>query len=170
MFAKSLGKKGSMIDYMFFLVVFLVFAMSILAAYKVFDSMYSPITTMLGNTSIAPMNTVRSAFSALDYVFLFLFVALNLVPIFLAVMSQNHPIFIVINIVLLLVYIIIAPVISNVMRDFWSNSQFSGYAAGGDGTVTFPIMTRIFQYLPLLSFAFAVILTVAMFAKGGGSD
>lgn len=167
-----IGKKGTMLDVLLISIVLLVFGIvSILAVY-IWDAVYTPITDMFtgaGNdTAIEVMDTVEAGFGVIDYIFLFVYFMLSMTPIIFAVFVNHHPIFIVLNIMIVIILFFVFPVLSNVMYEFWSQPPFAEYAFGGGGTVTFPIMTRIFQYLPLITSGFSVMLMVAMFAKRGG--
>jgi hypothetical protein len=89
-------------------------------------------------------------------------------PIILSFLTPSHPILIFVNIILLIVYILIVPSLSNVMGSFWSQTAFAPYAAGGSASTTFPIMTALFEWLPLISCGFAFVLMVVMFSKQRG--
>jgi len=156
-----------MIDLFFFLIVFLFLGISWLVGAYLLDSVTTPILPIVNGTEGTTMiNQVKTSYQTFDFIFAFIFIVLNLVPIYLSVMVKNHPIFFVINIILFIIYMILTPVISNAMRTIWLQPQFVEYSAGGSGYVTFSIMTRIFQYLPLMSFGLAFIVSVAMFGKG----
>jgi len=102
----------------------------------------------------------------LDYLFLFLFFALYSVPIMFSFMVKGNPIFMVVNLLILVILFLITPTLSNVVREMWSSDEFSSYAYGGGGSYVFSIMTKIFQYLPLVTASLSAIIMVAMFAKG----
>lgn len=169
---RKLGKKGSMIDLFFFLGLFLVIGISFVLGAYLYNQVMTPMSSFFGENSTATsqMYTVRRTMNSLDYIFAFMFIMLNIIPVYLSIQVQNHPIFFVINIVLFIIYLILTPVISNSMLKIWSQGELSGYSAGGSEYVTFPIMTRIFQYMPVLSFGLAFILSIAMFGKGRGGE
>jgi len=160
--------KGSMVDMFYLLVFFLIFGMMILTAAYLSDSILPQLTNIFGSGEATTItNTVKGTFRIMDYLFLGMFFILSVIPIIFAFLVKTHPIFFIINLLLLFIYFLIAPSISNVMHDFWVNPEFAQYAEGGGGSFTFPIMTRIFQNLPLITIGMSVILSIASFAKGG---
>jgi len=160
--------KGSVMDYFFFLGMFLFLGISILIGIYVYDEVSTPMLKLFNGTDEATtsLKTTRQVYNLMDFIFLFLWIMMMAIPIISAIFVQNHPIFFVVNLLLLLVYMAITPAISNAMRSFWSTGEFADYSFGGSSETTFPIMTRIFQHLPLLSFLLSFMLMLAQFSKG----
>jgi len=160
------NSKGTVMDLMYLTLVFLVVGIMILVAMYAADQIFPELESTFGNgTASEVVHTSEQAFGTLDYIFLFVYFALCATPIFFAVLVRNHPIFFVVNLIVIVVFFLILPALSNVMYEFWSMDEFAVYAYGGGGTFTFPIMTRIFQYLPLITISISVILMIAMFSK-----
>jgi hypothetical protein len=112
------------------------------------------------------VNSTGNVYGIMDYIFLFLFVGLTITPVMFAFMVQTHPIFLVVNILLVIIMFIVMPVISNMVRSVWMAPMFEQYASGGGGSHTYPIMTAVFTYLPVLVGGISLILSIAMFVKG----
>ena len=162
-----LGKKGTVLDMFFIMIIMLVFAMFILMSTFIWSEI-SPmfLDAFAGSTEAGNVTQqVSTSYQTFDYMFLFLFFMLNMTPVLIAVLVRHHPIFLVINIIVLLIFMYLAPLMSNVMREFWLAPEFAQFAVGGGGFVTFNTMTRVFQYLPYISMGISVILMVVMFVK-----
>lgn len=170
----KIGNKGTILDMFAITIGLLVLAIVIITATYVWDQINPQLQTMFvnptSNESIRVLKTTQQGFGTFDYIFMFLYFMLSLVPVIFAALVRHHPVFLILNIIILFIFFFIAPVFSNVMREFWSVSEFAVYAYGGAGTQTYPIMTRLFQYLPLISAGFSVILMIAMFAKRGSGE
>jgi len=161
--------KGSMIDYFFIIVLVLIFGIFILVGTYIKDAIFPQLSTALNDVgATAALNTVSNEFSIFDEIFLFFFIAMSTVPIVFAFLIPTHPVLIFVNIILLIIYILIVPTISNVMQQFWSSAPFTQYATGGTGSTTFVIMTSVFQYLPIIACGFSFILMIVLFAKSEG--
>jgi hypothetical protein len=162
-------KKGSMLDYFWLLIVILFLGISILLATYLKDAIFPQLSNAFSSSPAAQteLTTVSGYFSTFDIIFLFLYIVMSIVPIIFAFLTYSNPVFMLIDIILLIIFILIAPQISNVMKTFWSLPQFSQYSAGGLGSVQYILMTGIFEYLPLISAAFGIVLCVVSFAKGG---
>jgi hypothetical protein len=159
-------KKGTVIDFLFIVLVMMVFAIVAIVSIYLWDSISTPLKNAFGiGEATDVINTSARVFGVMDYIFLFLFFGLSIAPLIFAFLVQTHPVFFVVNILLLIVLFLIMPTISNVVRSFWATDQFAPYAAGGSGSVTYTIMTRVFQYLPFITGGLSIILTIAMFVK-----
>ena len=159
-------RKGSIIDFFWVAIVLVVMAIMLFLAIYLKDQIFPSISSTIGaGVGTNTLNTVSAEFVMFDYIFLFAFVFFFIVPIILAFSAPNHPVFYVINILVLILFFAVIPVLSNVVREFVSNAEFSEYAAGGSAAQTYPIMTRLMQYLPQISIGAGIILIMAMFAK-----
>ncbi len=143
-----------------------VFAIAAIFSLFIWDKISPMFTGFFGaGDATAIVNTVHSAYGVMDYIFLFLFFGLSLVPIVFAFLVKTHPIFFVVNLIMIVIMFMVMPALSNMVRNIWATPELAQYAAGGGGSFTFTITTRVFQYLPLLTCALSVILSIAMFAK-----
>ena len=167
-FLKRMGNKGSMLDILLVVMAMMIFAMSILVSTKISDEVSGFFLGEFGSTEATTVyKTARQGFGIFDFLFMFMFFVLTLLPVLFAVMVKNNPIFFVLNFIVVLIYFLVAPALSNVMYEFWNAGDFAQYAAGGGGSFTYPIMTRTFQWLPYISLGISVILMVAQFGKSG---
>ena len=165
------NRKGSMIDMFLLVIVFVVLAVFILVGIYLKDNIFPQLTDMFGesNEGTEVLDTAEAGYSTMDYIFLFLFFGLCLTPIILAFFVRNHPVFFIINLIIIVIFFIVTPSLSNMVRSFWAEDEFAPYALGGSGSHTFPVMTRIFQYLPLITCGISVVLMIVMFNKGRGA-
>jgi len=165
-------RKGTLMDYIFIVIALMFFAIMAIIGIYLKDSIFPPMQEFFGagTDATAMLTSVGASYSVMDYIFLFLFFGLCITPIIFAFLVKTHPIFMVINVILLVVMFMVMPALSNVVRSFWSSSQeLSQYAAGGGGSITFTIMTRVFQYLPVIICALSILLMVAQFMNKDGS-
>ena len=159
-------KKGSVLDLIFMVVLCMIFAIIVLFGTHIWNQIAPLLKNTFGPGDATDiMNSVQAQFGVMDYVFLFLFFGMCIIPIILAFLVKLHPIFFVVNILLLIVMFIVMPPLSNTVRSIWQTKELSQYAAGGGGFVTYPIMTKVFQYLPIITGALSIVLSIAMFVK-----
>jgi hypothetical protein len=158
-----------MIDMFYFLVMFLIFGIVILVSIYVWGQMGPAMNAFFGpGQAQTVMTTTTNAWRAMDYIFMGSYFLMCGLPILFATMVRNSPAVLILNIILLVIYFLIVPKISDVMLKFWSAPQFAQYAAGGSATITFPVMMRMFQYMPLISLGISVILMIAIASKTSG--
>ena len=164
--------KGSMIDFFFVTVIILAFGISILLGAYLMSQIFPQLTNAFSSSpdATAVLSNVSGTYGIFDSIFLFIFIAMSIVPIIFAFLIPTNPVLVFVNIILFVVYILIVPSLSNVMRDIWATSIFAPFATGGTGTWTFTIMTSVFQYLPLISVVFSFILMIILFTKSGGGS
>lgn len=161
-------KFGSMIDMFFVVIVILFLGIIIVIGVYLKDQIFPQFTEMFGaGEATDVVNLSEQGYRSMDFIFLFLFFGLCSVPIILAMMVNVNPVFYVINIIVVIFFFIITPQISNVMQQFWGQDEFAVYASGGSGSFTFPIMTRVFQYLPFITAGISTLLMLVMFVKRG---
>jgi hypothetical protein len=160
----------SMMDYFYLLVVILILGMSIIIGVYLKDAIFPQLSNAFSSSPAATsaLTTVSNSFSIFDEIFLLIFVLMSIVPIVFAFLVPSNPVFVFVNIILIAIYLLIAPTISNMMRSFLSSSIFASYATGGTGSATFPIMTAIFEYLPIITCGLSFVLMVVLFGKSGG--
>ncbi len=160
-------RKGTIIDFLFIVIAMAFFAIALVFSIYIFDQISPMLTGFFGaGEATTMMNTVHSAYGIMDYVFLFLFFGLSIVPIVFAFLVKTHPIFFVVNLIMIVVMFMVMPALSNMVRSIWATPELAQYAAGGGGSFTFTIMTRTFQFLPLITCSLSILLSIAMFAKG----
>lgn len=163
----TIGRKGASIDLLYIMVMALVIGISTLVALYVHDQSYTLLSPMLDNAEAQNvMNTSTASLRVLDYLFVTTYFMSCLGSIISAALVRNHPIFLVVSIILMMVVMIISPIISNVMLEFWSQPEFAEFAEGGGGTITLPLMTRVFQYMPHITAVLSVMIMILSFSKG----
>lgn len=163
-----LGKKGTMVDMFYLILVFMFFGIMAIISVYLKDQIFPEILGFVGEGG-APediLNTAEQGYLMMDNLFMMLYFILSGVSIIFAALVRTHPAFFVLNLIMLFLLFLIAPAMSNVMREFWATPEFAPYAAGGGGSVNYTIMTRIFQYLPHITIGISVLLMLAQFSKG----
>jgi hypothetical protein len=159
-------RKGTVIDILFIVVFMMAFAICTILAMYLSDKIYVPLQEFFGpGDASTTLGVVNNTIGSFDYIFLFLFFGMCLAPIVFSFLIQTHPIFFLVNLLMLVVMFLIMPTLSNTVRAVWAAPELAQYAAGGGGSHTFPIMTYIFKYLPLITCGISLIITVAMFVK-----
>ena len=156
-------RKGSLID--FFWVVAVLMTMTIMLFLGIYlkDQIFPELTTAFGaGEATNTVNTVSAEYVMFDYIFLFIFIFFFTLPIILAAILPSHPILYIINILILIIFFAVVPALSNVVREFISQSEFAQYAAGGTAAQTYPIMTRLMEYLPVISICCGILLIIVM--------
>jgi len=144
-----------------------VFMISVLVALYALDGMSEELYPMFGSTPArTALTTVRNVFGMFDVLIFFLFLMLSMLPIVFATLVKTHPIFIVFNIMLIIVYMLMTPMISKMMYSVFNTDELAQYAAGGGGSFTFRFTMALFQYLPLVSLGLSMVLMVSQFGKG----
>jgi len=165
------SKKGTVLDMFAISIVLLFFGIIAVVSIYVADQIFPELIGFFGTgAGVTVVKTVKQGYGTMDYIFMFLYFMLTLVPIIFASLVRHHPVFLILNILLLFIFFLVVPVFSNVMREFWQTEEFGIYAFGGGGSYTYPVMTRLFQYMPLISSAVSVIIMIAMFAKRGTGE
>lgn len=169
------NRKGTIIDMFYLLILFLFFGIIIVVSVYLKDQIFPELIEMLGtnitgNKAPTVLRTAEQGYMLMDNIFMMLYFMLAGSSIIFAALVRTNPVFFVLNLIMLFVLFLIAPAMSNVMREFWSQPEFAVYAAGGGGSVTFVITTRIFQYLPHISVGLSILLIIAQFAKGVGTE
>lgn len=163
--------KGNVYTMFWLMVAFMFLGIIIILAVYLKDQIFPQIIDFVGNGTEAEsiMNTSGQIFNLMDNIFMLLYFLIASASVILAAMVRTNPAYFVVNVILILILFLIAPAMSNVMQEFWSSPEFAPYAAGGGGSVTFPIMTGIFRYLPHITVGISVIVMLATFSKGFGS-
>lgn len=166
------GNKGSAIDIFWIVIAMLVVGIMALVGTYIKDQVYPMIQGFTGDDTEAAgiMNTAAQGIGMMDNLFMMTYFMMAGAAIVFAALVRNHPIYFVLNLILLMILFLITPAISNVMRAFWNTPEFAPYAAGGAGSVTFPIMTRMFQWLPAITVGVSILLMVVQFSKGFGAS
>lgn len=163
-------KKGSVLDLFWLMVTMFVVCIAVLVGTYLKDQVFPQLKAVLGTESSAGtyMDLASMGFQTLDYAFLFITMMTGGAAIILAFFVENHPVFFFVNIILLGILLLVSPAISNAARSFWALPQFAPYASGGGGSVTYPIMTQLMRWMPLVLAAIGTVLSIAQFAKPRG--
>ena len=141
--------------------IFLVFfAILILVATYLADSIFPEIKDMIGDEGDALVDSANYAFTVLDYVFLIVAVGVVIGVGVLAWRVNVSGIFIIFSILVIVILVgVLAPTFKNVMWEMFNTTQFAGYEAD------YPIMSKIFEHYPVFITIASAILLIVMYAR-----
>ena len=141
---------------MLFIVVVALFAVD--AIWNGFQT--NPVSQQLFNATpqgrLAEANTTTSI-NILNNAAVILYIIGALASIIAAAFTESSPVFLVPALVILPIEVLFSFIFHDVFFMVVQNSFFAGIATG------FPMILTVFQYLPIISFGFAVILIVVTF-------
>lgn len=162
---KKLKKKGSFQDVPFALVIFLVLGLVVLLMGRVADSFAEKVTEkgLMGTTATDQFNEYESSFANIwEAGMLIIIVGLALSAILGAFLIRSHPAFFGVAFLILVLFVIIGGVFSNVYEKFKDNGNISTIAS------EFGIINFIFTKLPLWTLIISLLIAIVMFSKPGG--
>lgn len=160
-----IGKRGSIIDIAFLLVVAVGLGIFILVVGKVFPTITHQIKgTEIGNnpSSVTALNMTEKIAGKGDMIFMFIFVGLSLAVFISAFFIESSPILIPIYIIALAMLLVFAIVAENVYEKYMDTPTFSQVASKNK------ITNYIMSHLIVISIGIAVLSMVLMFAKPRG--
>ncbi len=157
------SKKGNAIlESLMILLVIILFSVTAVLSYSVFDSVNTDIQTNPDSTTEAKEvsgNLYDNYSPLMDNLVLFAFVLLIISVLVSTFMVNTHPIFFVVSLILLIFVFIIAMLLGNFYEELFSDSSLSAYA--NQFTYTTWLMTHIVELIIGVSFG----VMVAMFIK-----
>lgn len=141
---------------MLFIVAIALFAVdSIWNAFKT-----NPTSAQLFNATPQGQIAVRSAttgINILNNAVVLLYVIGAIASIIAAAFADSSPVFIVPALIILPLEVLFSFIFHDMFFEVIQNSFLSGVASG------FPLILQLFEYLPIISFGFAVVLIVVTF-------
>ena len=155
-----MNKKGSMLDLIFIAVTLLAFSVVVLIVFKISNTFNSELQDMadLPDKPKDEFNRVNNLYvDVIDNMALFLFVGLSVVALILASLVRFHPVFFVFFILIIVVFIFIAGIMSNIYLEIANNPELS------DEAEQLTHITKIMYILPFFIGVIGFILSVIMY-------
>jgi len=153
------GRKASMLDMVQIMIFGFILGIVILVATYMKDQINPDLKDMLGTKGDQVVDVTDTVFTIWDSFFVFIAFGMGIGAIVMAYMVRFNPVFFFFSIIMVAILLILAPIFSNVMREFWSEDEFVGYQSD------YPMMLQIFQYYPHFVLVIATILNIVMFGK-----
>jgi len=156
------GKKGSLQDVIFVMVVLLFFGMVVLLGYKIMGEVDDKFQAM-GDDQVtadakAASTSLRGQYTgAIDNSFLLLTIGLAMVALVFAALVRVHPIFIPFFFIALILVTFLGGIFSNIYQEMAGNSELATQA--DELTIT----SGILNILPLFVFIVGVLMMVVQY-------
>lgn len=154
-------------DLVYIIASFFILAVSfLLIAYftnQVYPTINQTFQSLNATNSSKMLESGQSYVSRLDYLYAFIVIAMGGLAVLFAFLIPSHPIFFLLSYFLsgLLLFI------SIFIRDYFFEILASPI---GDVASQFPITIAVMNYYPYIILLIVFVLTIAMYAKGGGGE
>lgn len=161
-------KKGNVQDILYIGAMLFAVAIAIIVIYHVWTQISTPINTAITNTlpegetaiNISTVNDkVLGAVNVFDAMYPFFMVGLFIFVLISAFAIKSHPAFFFIGIIILIVFIFISVIFSNVYQDVIESEGLASAASN------FEITNLFMQYLPWVILIISIIVFIAIWAK-----
>ena len=100
-----------------------------------------------------------AGFTSMNYAFIFLVMGFFLATVVSAWYIETHPIYFAVSLVLLIVFVSLSPILSNVFVGMAAQPGMSEAAA------KFSLSVRIMDNLPIIMSVFGALILIALYAK-----
>lgn len=154
-------------DIMYVMIFLFLFAMSTLIAFTVWEAYKENIAdTDIGSSSVQASieENADLTLANMDYLFVFILVGLTIILVISVFFLKSHPAFFWITLLLLVIFLLIAGVISNVYEEIGETSVLS--AANAE----YNIMEWVFDRLPTFILFITALVLIALYAKSRFMD
>lgn len=154
--------RGSVLDLIFLMVLFFVFAIAILFAGRVLTD-FRPL---FGNASIntSYVDSGLDAVNVWNNSFIFVVVGGGIAVVLGAFLIRSHPAFAIVSMIAVFIIVLMGAVFSNFYNEFASTDVFSTQAN------QYTIVTAIEQNMPAFAIIFGSIVLVVLFGKARGQS
>lgn len=160
------GKRGTIQDLLYTLIVLFALSIIILIVFKVSNSINDKLqeSNLLNSNSEEAFQKTNNTFpGALNTGFLVLMVGLAVTSLVLASLVRVHPVFFIFYIIILALLIVFSAIFSNVYQEMAANSGFSAEAD------RLNIISIFMQGLPIFVGVFGVLLAIVMYKNYRGA-
>lgn len=157
------GCKGSIVDAIPIMIYVFVFAICTAFGYVIYQGLidngfFTLMNTMSNNATVDLQAEGETAYTALDYMGLFIFVGTTLAALMGALLIRAHPAFFFISIFVMILEIIISVPLANTWNAIITNSNFA------TAQTKFVIIGFIMNNFPVMILAALILLAVVMYA------
>jgi len=151
--------KGSVLDIVFLTVMFTLIAVGILVIYQTTLLMSTAVQAAGINSTaeVAMMDASLTAVQDWNYIFSFVYVAVNLATAISAFMVRSHPVMFLVFFIVQVVAVVISGQMATVWNTIYSDPVFTG-------AVLFTDMNAIFANYGVLTLIFSLVVALAMMA------
>lgn len=151
------------LDFLSFVVFLAVFGFSVLILFPNFSMVFNSFSQ--DNAFSEPSRNIATEMKTTyidyaDYLFAALFFGLVLMLLGSVFIVSYHPVFLVFSIIIMLIVVWFSPILANAFIQFF-NLQDEGIKA------KFPIMSFVFQNLPLITLGVLMLFIFLAYTKGG---
>lgn len=154
-----------MLDVVMIVVFITVFAISSLLAYKIMTDVGGNLD-LFANNDVSRNATFKGlqAVGSFDTILVFIVIGLTIAVAISAYFIQTHPVYFVASVLMIILFMVLIPVFSNVYEKVESNDAMA------DAAVEFDITSTFFDNLPTFFFVMCMVVVIALYAKykGGG--
>ena len=155
----KMNKKGVLFELITILVIFVMFVIGVMIAYKFVTDFNANNSFESGSLSQNITGLGINAIKGFDSLAVFLLIGLTIYVIVSAFFIQTHPVFFIIGILGLLVLLTLTGLMSNLINGISGQSEFSGYSSN------FVIIPYIINHLPLFFAIIGVLVLIGVYAK-----
>jgi len=160
-----MGKKGSIIDWLFIFIIMFVLAIVFAAVQFTQETTIKEINASgeLGSEAEQILGERNSGLlSTFETIFVILVFGLGLATILLAFQINTHPAFFLVFLLILFFVALVGPEFTNTYEEFQQDSDIYE-ATSGMGMINF-----VMGAYPKIMIVIAILIGVVMYAKGGG--
>ena len=143
---------------MLFVVIIAVFTVDIIWSGFQSNSAYQQIQNATPTGKLAAKST-QTSLNIINNSIVILYLMGAIASIILAAFAASSPIFLIPALIVLPIEVLFAFVFHDMFFAIMTNTMFSGLV------VTYPLVFTLFQYLPIISFGFSIILIIVTFLK-----
>ncbi|MEM3416291.1 MAG: hypothetical protein QW719_03065 [Candidatus Micrarchaeaceae archaeon] len=154
------------VDVIFGIVLFFAVVITFVIVYYVNGKLTAALKPVLNptnssNSTVAKVfSSSHSALTTYGDLLVFVYFAIGIAAIIAAFFVDTSPIFFILAIFVLAIQILIAAVVHNVFFDVVQQSSLIS------SVQSFPALIFIFEYFPEISFVIALLVVIALYAKG----
>ncbi len=148
--------KGTVFDIMIMAAILFLVAIGVIISHYVitqFDGAFS------SSTAISVMNSAEVAIETFNYGFVIIMGGLGIGIILLTTLLPTNPVFIIMGIILLAIFMLVFPQLSNA---YWTFTQDANMAVSA---AEFPIMNHIMNALPFYMAVLGCIVLIVYYMK-----
>ena len=161
--ARSGSKKGNLIDILYIPIGLIALFVIILIGRPLMSGIAEEMndTTTMGQQAVDIVDEANSKYvPTFDYIFLFVFIGLQLGLLITAFWIRTHPVYFVVALVLMVIFTFVTFILSDFADDFGMSEELvSAYDE-------FKIMRFFIQQLPIFEIVFGFIALMVLYAKG----
>lgn len=143
---------------MLFVVVIAVFTVDIIWNGFQSNTAYQQIQNATPTGKLAAKNT-QTSINIINNAIVIIYLMGALASVILASFADSSPIFLIPALIVLPIELLFAFVFHDMFFSIMTNTMFAGLVT------SYPLVFTLFQYLPIISFGFSVILIVITFIK-----